>query len=306
VQEALDWAQQDQNHLVCLADSDYPKLLLQIGDPPPLLYLRGARQALEGPALAIVGSRSASQGGADTATAFAQSLAQAGLTIISGLAHGIDAAAHRGALLAKSSTVAVLGTGVDAPYPAQNRALAETIVANGGALLAEVPLGTGPRAANFPRRNRLIAGLSLGVLVVQAALRSGSLITARQAAEFGREVFAIPGSIHSPLARGCHALLKQGARLVEAASDVLDELPALPAGPHSAPMPQPALSALPDPVLAAMAWDPVGLDTLASRLGAGPGDPVQPGALLARLLALELEGAVEQLADGRYQRRAPL
>jgi len=313
IEQALAWAQAPDNHLVCLSDPDYPQQLLQIGDPPALFYLRGSREVLARPAIAIVGSRSASRGGCDTAKAFAESLAQASLTVVSGLAQGIDAAAHQGALHTPAGTLAVLGTGVDLPYPPGNRQLAEAIVTQGGALLAEVPLGTGPRAANFPRRNRLIAGLSLGVLVVEAALRSGSLITARQAGEFGREVFAIPGSIHSPLARGCHLLLKQGARLVESATDVLDELPRLPsAAPapnRSATVrgdPQTRSSPRQDPVLVAMGWDPVGLDTLAARLAARPGATDQPGALAARLLSLELDGLVEQLVDGRYQRRPPL
>jgi DNA processing protein len=309
IEQALEWAQAPDNHLICLSDPDYPQQLLQIGDPPALLYLRGSLKSLSRPAIAIVGSRSASRGGADTATAFAQSLAQAGLTVVSGLAQGIDTAAHQGALHTPAGTIAVLGTGVDQPYPAGNRQLADAIVAQGGALLAEVPLGTGPRAANFPRRNRLIAGLSLGVLVVEAALRSGSLITARQAGEFGREVFAIPGSIHSPLARGCHLLLKQGARLVESAADVLDELPGLSLLNGAAVTRGDAQSSPPtrhDPVLTAMGWDPVGLDTLASRLAARSGPASQPGALAARLLALELDGLIEQLVDGRYQRRPPL
>jgi DNA processing protein len=271
----------------------------------------------------VVGSRSATQGGLETAQAFARALGQAGLTIVSGLAAGIDAAAHQGALATPAGTVAVLGTGVDVAYPAANAGLADAIVAHRGAIVSEMPLGWGPRKASFPRRNRLIAGLSQGVLVVEAALRSGSLITARQGAECGREVFAIPGSIHSPLAKGCHQLIKQGAKLVESAQDVLAELPgglfAGGAGAAAAPRPAPAAASRPaasaggqpaaqaeavdDGLLQAMGWDPADADTIARRL-AGETGRVDAGALAARLLALELAGTLERLADGRYRRRA--
>ena len=297
VEHALEWAREPQHHLLSLADAAYPARLLQIGDPPPLLFVAGDPSVLQRPTLAIVGSRSASRGGLETAEAFARALGDAGLTIASGLALGIDAAAHRGALASAAGTVAVLGTGADVVYPHAHRDLADAIVRRGGAVVSELPLGTGPREANFPRRNRLIAGLSRGVLVVEAALRSGSLITARLAGEFGREVFAIPGSIHSPLAKGCHQLIKQGAKLVESAQDVLAELSGLEPGPGSAPRPA---AAPPDPVLEALGWDPVSAETLSRRLGGPQGTA---GALAERLLALEAEGRIERLHDGRYQRR---
>jgi DNA processing protein len=290
------WLALDEAHaLVTLADADYPSLLLATADPPPLLFAVGRRELLQRPALAIVGSRSATQQGAANAEAFAQHLARAGLTIASGLALGIDAAAHRGALKAiddgaDASTIAVLGTGVDVVYPASNRALFEAIRGR-GLLLSEFALGTPGIAHNFPRRNRIISGLSHGVLVVEAALRSGSLITARLAAESGREVFALPGSIHSPTARGCHRLIKDGAKLVESAQDILDELRIeAPAG-EARPRPA-ARSAL----LAALGFDPVDLDTLAARTGR------DAGGLAAELLELELAQEVERLPGNRYQR----
>lgn len=321
VRHALDWSRAPGHRLLSLIDPDYPAALLQTADPPVLLYVRGNPAVLNQPSLAVVGSRTPTAGGARTAAAFAQALADAGLVIVSGLAQGIDAAAHQGAMRGAAGTVAVLGTGVDTIYPAGNRGLADAIVAGGGALVSEMPLGCGPRKASFPRRNRLIAGLAAGVLVVEAAVRSGSLITARLAAEAGRDVFAIPGSIHSPLSKGCHLLIKQGARLVEAAQDVLSELP-LPMNPrghaarpsdaaaHAGQRPgdgaaaaraqgpgQPADSAE-DPLLALMGWDPVTTDTLVERrAGDSP-------TVAARLLALELTGQIDRLADGRYQRRA--
>src|SRR3990172_11731833 len=223
VARALDWAAEQGNHVVTLSDPAYPKTLLYISDPPPLLYARGRLELLNRAALAIVGSRNATAQGALNAEAFAKALSDAGLTIVSGLALGIDAAAHRGGLAGASSTIAVLGTGMDIVYPRRNAQLAAEIGAR-GLLLSEFPLGTSAVTHNFPRRNRLISGLSRGCLVVEAALASGSLITARAAAEQGREVFAVPGSIHSPLSRGCHALIKSGAKLVESAQDLLQEL----------------------------------------------------------------------------------
>src|SRR5690606_23323541 len=219
----LEWAHADGHHLITLSDAAYPRPLLQIGDPPPLLYVRGAPERLSKDLIAIVGSRHATPGGEANAHDFARALADEGLTVCSGLARGIDGAAHRGALEGRAGTLAVVGTGVDRVYPAAHRSLAQAIVAR-GAVVSELPLGTGVTRANFPRRNRLIAGLSLGVLVVEAAPHSGSLITARHAAEYGREVMAVPGSIHSPVARGCHRLIREGAKLVESAEDVLVEL----------------------------------------------------------------------------------
>lgn len=293
------------HRLLTLADADYPRGLLSMPDPPPLLYAIGRTEVLAQPALAIVGSRSATQQGAATAEAFAAGLARAGLAIVSGLALGIDAAAHRGALKAaadgaRGSTVAVVGTGVDLVYPSSNRALTEQ-VRREGLVLSELPLGTPALAHNFPRRNRLIAGLARGVLVVEAALRSGSLITAKLAAEQGREVFAIPGSIHSPVAKGCHRLIKEGAKLVESVQDVLEELRM--EAPRTMQVVPEAAAAVdadlpPDQaaVLAALGHDPVDLDLLAERTR-------QPaGALTGLLLELELAQHVERLPGNRYQR----
>ena len=225
VDRALAWLAQPGRAIVTLADAAYPRLLLEIADPPPLLYCHGRTELLNRPALAVVGSRNATAQGASNAEQFARSFSAAGLTIVSGLAQGIDAAAHVGGLAAEGSTIAVLGTGVDNPYPPANAALTAQIAAR-GLLVSEFALGTKALAYNFPRRNRLISGLTQGCLVVEAALASGSLITARSAAEQGREVFAVPGSIHSPLSKGCHSLIKSGAKLAESAEDVLSELAA--------------------------------------------------------------------------------
>jgi DNA processing protein len=219
----LAWLSETGHHLVTWADTDYPPLLREIPAPPVVLYVIGDRQSLSHPQFAIVGSRNPTPMGRENAHAFAKTLAGAGLTITSGLALGIDGAAHRGALDAGGKTIAVVGTGLDRVYPARHRDLAHAVVQQ-GALVSEFPLGTPPKSENFPVRNRIISGLSLGTLVVEAAVQSGSLITARLATEQGREVFAIPGSIHSPQARGCHALIRQGAKLVETAQDILEEL----------------------------------------------------------------------------------
>lgn len=290
------WAAQPDNHILTLADAAYPQALLTAADPPVLLYAKGDIALLNRPALAIVGSRNATKQGEANAAAFAQALAGAGLTIVSGLAAGIDAAAHRGALKETAATIAVVGTGCDRIYPARNEALAREI-AEKGVIVSEFPVGTPPLAANFPRRNRVIAGLARGCLVVEAAQQSGSLITARLSAEAGREVFAIPGSIHSPQSKGCHAPIKQGAKLVEAARDILEELrwekivnPATIT--NMAPVPE----AETDPVLVGLGRDPCDLDTLIERTGLGV------DALLARLLPLELDGRIAQLPGGRYQR----
>jgi DNA processing protein len=280
--------------LVTLADPDYPAPLLQLPDPPLVLYVQGRRELLGRAALAIIGSRSATRQGEATAEAFASHLSRCGLTIVSGLARGIDAAAHRGALDSEAGTVAVLGTGADVIYPASHAALAAQIRQR-GLTLTELPLGTAALAHNFPRRNRLIAALSRGVLVVEAALHSGSLITARFAAELGREVMAMPGSIHSPVARGCHRLIRDGARLVESAQDVLDELHIPATAPAASPAAAPASEAL-AAVLHAMGHDPVDLDTLAQRTGRSP------GTLSAQLLELELTQDVERLPGNSYQR----
>lgn len=290
IERNLAWAQLPGNHVITLADADYPRALLEIGDPPVVLFTKGRRDLLAAASVAVVGSRNATPQGANTAKAFARALSDAGLVVISGLALGIDAAAHEGGLEGKSGTVAVTGTGLDIVYPARNRALAHRI-AEHGAMVSEFPLGTAAIAHNFPRRNRLISGLARGVLVVEAAVKSGSLTTARFAAEQGREVFAIPGSIHSPVSRGCHALIKQGAKLVESAQDVLEELNITTA----TPIPEEDRTAL-DPLLSHLGHDPCDLDTLASRSGLGV------EVLSGRLLELELEGLVACLPGGRYQR----
>ena len=293
VERTLTWAAEPGRHIITLADAHYPRALLEIGDPPALLYAHGNLALLGNPALAVVGSRNATAQGLRNAEAFARSFSAAGLTIVSGLALGIDAAAHRGGLAAQGSTVAVLGTGIDVVYPSGNKALFASI-ATGGLLLSEYPLGTPSIGRNFPRRNRLISGLARGCLVVEAALGSGSMITARLAGEQGREVFAIPGSIHSPLSKGCHALIKQGAKLVETAEDVLVEFGAwragAPAGGEIAPI---------DPPQGLLAWlgfDPIDIDTLCARAGL----PVE--SVSAELLRLELAGQVAALPGGRYQR----
>jgi DNA processing protein len=228
-----DWCGTPGNALVALSDPAYPAALLTLHDPPPLLYVSGRLDALHAPSVAIVGSRNATPQGVDDAGRFARELAGAGLAIVSGLALGIDAAAHRGALDAGGETIAIIGTGADLVYPARHRELAHE-VARHGAIVSEWPLGTPAKAAHFPQRNRLIAGISRGVLVVEAAERSGSLITARLANEMGRDVFAIPGSIHAPLARGCHQLIKDGAKLTETPQDVLEELNLMVAAPNQA------------------------------------------------------------------------
>ena len=297
IDAALDWAAQAGNQLLTLADTDYPQSLLTSDDPPVLLYAKGDAATLNRPMLAIVGSRNATAQGLRDAEAFATALGDAGLTIVSGLALGIDAAAHRGALATAAATVAVIGTGADRLYPARNEALARTI-AEKGVVLSEFPLGTPPLAANFPRRNRIIAGLGLGCLVVEAALRSGSLITARLAAETGREVFAIPGSIHSSLSRGCHQLIRQGAKLVESAQDVLEELHwetarSVPIASDQMDVPQNEGEEL---VLAFLGDAPCAIDTFSARSGLTPAD------LLAMLLPMELAGRVAQLPGGLYQR----
>lgn len=298
IQPTLAWLEQPQNHLITLADQDYPPPLLQTADPPPLFYLKGRRELLGSVFFAIVGSRNATPQGAINAREFARSLSDGGFCIVSGMAAGIDASAHRGGLDGASASIAVVGTGLDSVYPAGNHALAHEL-AEHGALISEFPLGTPPKAQNFPRRNRIISGLSVGCLVVEAALRSGSLITARQAAEQGREVFAIPGSIHSPLSKGCHALIKQGVKLVECAEDILTELKwtnvALPPQAESAPVDEPARETE-SPLLAALGFDPVDINTLVARSGLTSND------VCAMLLRLELDGYVAMLPGGMYQR----
>jgi len=288
------WLDHEHNHVITLADAEYPQALLQIPDPPPLLYVKGRLDLLNRSAMAVVGSRNATPQGQMNAESFSRNLSDGGLCIVSGMALGIDAAAHRGGLDGASSSVAVVGTGLDIVYPSRNHALAHDL-AQHGTLVSEFPLGTTAMAHNFPRRNRIICGLSLGCLVIEAAIRSGSLITARLAVEQGREVFAIPGSIHSPVSKGCHALIKQGAKLVECASDVLDELkwplPQNPSPENTDAAPENGRH----PLLDALGFDPVGIDALAGRSG------LTSDTVCAMLLQLELEGRIACLPGGLYQ-----
>jgi DNA processing protein len=295
VRRSLEWLEEEGNHLLTLADERFPQTLLETADPPLLLFVKGRVELLERPSLAVVGSRSGTARGIRDAEAFAQALSEAGLTIISGLAIGIDSAAHRGGLMGSASSIAVVGTGLDKVYPARNRELAHRLAAE-GALVSEFPLGTPPLASNFPRRNRIISGLARGCLVIEAALPSGSLITARQAADQGREVFAVPGSIHSPLSKGCHWLLKQGAKLVESAQDVLEELGMAPAGPGAIQEDVPPLTASASALLGAMGFEPIDPDTIYDRAG------VSPGIAGPILLQLELDGYVARLPGGLLQR----
>lgn len=295
VARALEWASAADHWIVTLADQTYPRALLEIADPPPLLYARGRIELLQHPAIAVVGSRNASAQGESNAREFATALSNAGLTIVSGLALGIDAAAHRGGLAGSSSTIAVLGTGIDTVYPSRNAELAVEISAR-GLLLSEFALGTPAAAQNFPRRNRLISGLGRGCLVVEAALASGSLITARTAADQGRDVFAIPGSIHSPLSKGCHSLIKSGAKLVESADDVLGELSGFRPSGYASTAQTPSVAAPSSGLLAAMGHDPVDVDSLCARAG------LSAEQVASELLRLELDGRVAALPGGLYQR----
>ena len=298
VEQDLAWLAQEGCHLLTLDDPRYPPLLAEIPDAPPLLFLRGSPQVLANPQLAMVGSRNPSASGRETARDFARTLAASGLVITSGLALGIDTASHQGALEGGGQTIAVAGTGLDRVYPASNHELAHAIITSGGAIVSEFPPGTPPQAANFPRRNRIISGLSLGTLVVEAALRSGSLISARLAAEQGREVFAIPGSIHNPLARGCHQLIRQGAKLVESAADVLEELaPQLYAaiahdGVENEPGEATGLDAEYRVLLAVIGHEATSVDQMVDRSG------LTAEAVSSMLLILELQGFVESTAGG--------
>lgn len=291
------WCQQANNQVLTLADPAYPQVLLNIADPPVLLYVKGRAELLTTPTIAVVGSRNATSQGISHAEKFSEALSHAGLTISSGMAAGIDAAAHQGGLRGIGSTVAVIGTGADIVYPARNRNLAH-LIADGGCIVSEYPLGMPAIASNFPRRNRIISGLAKGVLVIEAAAQSGSLITARMASEQGRDVFAIPGSIHSPLAKGCHQLIKQGAKLVDSAQDILDELDLYPsiAVTHTSAAsirPQPVSD---DKLLTAVGYDPVHIEILAQRTG------YDIGSLSAQLLERELDGLIESLHGGMYRR----
>jgi DNA processing protein len=300
VDAALGWLGKPGNHLMTLADADYPADLLNVSDPPPVLYMKGRRELLGATGFAIVGSRNATAQGLANADNFARVLSEAGYTIVSGQALGIDTAAHRGGLMGAGSTIAVIGTGADIVYPARNRDLAHEI-ADKGLLVSEFALGTPALSPNFPRRNRIISGLSKGVLVVEAALRSGSLITARLAGEQGRDVFAIPGSIHSPLSKGCHSLIKQGAKLVDDAKDIIDELGTPLAAPAAAreageDAESEAASGTHADLLEQLGYHPVTVDQLALRSG------LTMDALSAMLLQLEVDGRISQLPGGKVQR----
>ena len=303
----LNWLNSADNHyIITISCPEYPSLLKQTDTPPPLLYVHGNLSVINDPQLAIVGSRSPTQSGISNAYEFAKHLGQTGLCITSGLALGIDGIAHQGALDANGPTIAVIATGIDRVYPAKHRDLAHQIVEN-GAIISEFPVGTQPRSGNFPRRNRIISGLSYGTLVVEAALRSGSLITARIASEQGREVFAIPGSIHNPLARGCHQLIRQGAKLVETAQDILEEMSAvIDLSEIDKPIPEEiieenqntALNNDPEHehLLEKMGFDPVPIDQLVVRTG------YKAESISAMLLILELQNQVSSNGGGTYTR----
>jgi len=307
IDATLDWSAHAGNQVLTFADANYPSSLLTIADPPPVLYIKGRAELLTRKSIAIVGSRNATLQGIQNARRFAQVLSAGGLTVVSGLALGIDGAAHEGALseiATEGSTVAVTGTGLDLVYPAKHRELAHQIAVH-GCLVSEYPLGTPGIASNFPRRNRIISGLSQGVLVVEAAAQSGSLITARSALEQGRDVFAIPGSIHSPLSKGCHQLIRQGAKLVESAQDILEEFH-VPHTPSKEKISQPDVAvntavnsanapAMTNQLLNAAGHDPVSVDELVMRTG------LTMAEVQASLLDLEFAGRIERLASGMYQ-----
>jgi DNA processing protein len=307
LQATLGWLSEGTpglRRIVTLSDPAYPPSLLDTEDPPLLLYLMGQAVPQWPDAIAVVGSRNPTPQGLANSRKFAQFFVQSGLTVVSGLALGVDSAAHEGALEAAAadqfSTIAVVGTGLDQVYPSSNVQLCERIVQR-GLVVSEYPIGTPPLPPNFPKRNRIIAGLSLGTVVVEAALKSGSLITARQALEQGKDVFAIPGSIHSPQSRGCHALLKQGAKLVETAQDVLEELPLARQrrrAPENAPQESSEHEPPEDALLSALGFDPVSLDALVARTG------IPASSLQARLLELELQGEVARLPGALFQRMA--
>ncbi len=319
----LTWLNSGPRFLIGIGDARYPALLARAPDAPVAIFVEGSIERLALPTIAIVGSRGATNQGSDFAAALASAFSAAGLTVVSGLALGIDTSAHLGALVGPGSTAAVLATGLDRMYPKQNLALAERIVAEGGTLISEMPLGTAPLPALFPQRNRIISGLSLGVVVVEASVQSGSLVTARFAGEQGREVFAVPGSIHNPMARGCHQLIRQGAKLVESAADVLSELAPMiqgdlaglktllsqsnarevkraprtkPAAVKQAEM-QPPIDEETQKFLDLMGYDPVNIDRLVDLTGL----PI--AQLSGQLLTLELDGLVDNISGARYQRR---
>jgi len=297
VERDFAWCEKNQCHVICIEDANYPPLLREIDSAPLVLFAQGDLSLLSSPQIAMVGSRHPTRVGAELATQFAHSLASAGWVITSGLALGIDAATHQGALQAKGKTIAVFGTGLSHIYPASHRSLAEQIVGQ-GALVSEFPPDEKPKAKNFPRRNRIISGLSVGVLVVEAAARSGSLITARYAAEQGREVFAIPGSIHNPLARGCHQLIRQGVKLVETEDDIMEELNHFLHSPMTSPVTvNNALNSIYidcplQQLLTHIGYEATSLDAIILRSG------LTPGQVSSMLLSLELEGYIHTVPGG--------
>ena len=319
----MAWLNSGQRALIAIGDPRYPPLLARAPDAPVAIFVEGSTERLALPTIAIVGSRGATNQGSDFAAALASAFSAAGLTVVSGLALGIDTSAHLGALVGPGSTAAVLATGLDRMYPKQNLTLAERIIAEGGTLLSEMPLGTAPLPALFPQRNRIISGLSLGVVVVEASVQSGSLVTARFAGEQGREVFAVPGSIHNPMARGCHQLIRQGAKLVESAADVLSELAPMIQGDFAelksrlsensgrepkksartksaaakSTQAQPPIDAETQQFLDLMGYDPVNIDRLVDLTGL----PI--AQLSGQLLGLELDGLIDKISGARYQRR---
>lgn len=297
VEQDLRWLEQPGHLALTLADPCYPMQLKEIADPPPLLFIRGNPDILALPQIAIVGSRNPSHLGVETATEFAKALAREGFVITSGLALGIDAAGHKGALQGQGYTIAVAGTGLDRVYPARHRSLATEIV-NHGAMISEFPPGTGAKADHFPRRNRIISGLCIGLLVVEAAKQSGSLITARMALEQNREVFAIPGSIHNPLARGCNALIREGAKLVETARDILEELNQYNHKDEDifTELRQTTLDLEQQTLLNLIMFSPTSIDSLVENTGL----PVE--VISSMLLVLELQGFVESVSGGCYTR----
>ena len=302
VEQSLRWAQAENCHLLTLLDHDYPISLATDTHPPPLLFLRGQRNLLQKRKFSIVGSRHPTPQGIQNAVTFAQALCTKGYTIVSGLAAGIDAAAHQGAINATGETIGVLGTGIDRVYPSSNKELAHKLIEK-GLLLSEFPLGATPMAGNFPRRNRLIAALSEATLVVEATIDSGSLITARLAAQMNKEVMAIPGSIHNPQSKGCHKLIKDGAKLVESLEDILVELPAYDANSNtqsdfllSSPINEFAEEDKTTALLEVMGFDPVHPDLLAQKLN------IEASLLYQDLLTLELDGKIKPATGGRFQR----
>lgn len=303
VEHDMAWKEQSGNQIVTWQDKAYPDLLREIASPPLVLFVSGNLELLSTSQIAMVGSRNPTPGGIDSAYQFAQHLAQGGITITSGLALGIDAASHEGALSVKGNTIAVLGTGIDTVYPARHKSLAKQIVNSNGVIISEFSPGTLPKAEHFPRRNRIISGLSMGVVVVEAAVQSGSLITARYANEQGREVFAIPGSIHNPLSRGCHALLKQGAKLVETANDILEELGGFLATPTPSikvtqPVKQDLVEQGEHKLLNWIGFEMTTVDAIITRSG------LTADKVATDLLMLELQGKIAAVPGG-YMRKVP-